>query len=1241
MSDDSENPNSTTSSGGKDNDGEDLASSYASLFADSRPNHGSNINNHNNRSQQLAGMFQQSFAARNSTNNKSINHISSSNLDLREDEWSERSSFADESQRFHDSNLEELAAKALAKRQAEESKKAKKKFKTFASQVMQVMRVAKFQANTYDNTPKQEEEQHENVDKDDENSEKSELGTTDNVETRYTGPEAEEEDEIDLTAAVVVPEEGEDTAENRKTTMTKSYSKNLLNLQRESKLTLEELEAELENNSEGYSVSTIDSAEQEARDRENKLWIGIMWGIILSKSAEFIASYIVGGILKIFKWIRRCCGDSGPEDDAIGVVGDGVGDAIDDVNLITQGTGGGGFIPPPPGGQAMTGQMATQAASNAASGVSSGATAVAPPPPTGGGLVNTVANAISQAGVAAQAGAVVGVAAVAAAGLSTGIASTRSAAPPMEPVGNYTQMWIPPQCPTPSEPKEGYVELNLQGLPDGAIDDYKEEMEDMFRDVYNNITGMCLDPYNRVLHNATLNSYEIIEEGQGDEPSVMGTYWLATVNCSSCPDYEPLFQANTSPGSEDDTRIKDIEEELNMTVGLAGNQTPANTTTALASNRKRRFLQESPALAEFLPVFATTFEFIFRRFLIQEGVIQESEPDNSTTKGSTMKVVLVTSRASPSLQNELNGTEPEIVATFGETDLEEYIEFVEAKNGTVRNPFIQAELADLSNCFESNNALSGAEAESCERLQSLVNDESNEIDSQMILECAADPSAPHCQEILDTALEVLASETAISLLVSSEDQASNEDNGDSTEDSRQETNGQSTPASFGYQEVSLPVASPMSGSLGAPTILDMPGDTSVLQDEFQGDALLAMPSEVSGLVSTPSATATETSEGTPSNSAPTQLANPMGPSSVTTAQAASDSGQSPTGASPQPEATATAPSTTVSEQQPNSGSTLSENEPGTVASGPSSPESSNMLGGSPVAQPDNAAPSNNALNGGMSSSSGGGNDMPANPDSNTETEAVPGFAPQSSAGNMPVTTPNGAPAAGSALSPTNQGEVGNMNSVAPAMLPGLPPAGTMASSSTAPDAAAASASPNVVAFSGAPVVPASSPPGGATPAVAGAPSSGAVVSTESPVVASPVTGPSSSGATPNDIPSPTLVDSSPDDENTAVPIVATSEPTPEPTSGPTIDPSIEQTLENTAQQVVPTSKPSLETTLGSTSSLSEPTISPTLVTCDFFTVETMCNVTFSSETASVSDFELEDTFNASYAALQKAGQKSR
>ncbi|CAB9496707.1 ECF subfamily RNA polymerase sigma-24 subunit [Seminavis robusta] len=245
------------------------------------------------------------------------------------------------------------------------------------------------------------------------------------------------------------------------------------------------------------------------------------------------------------------------------------------------------FSPTPPPGVA---EMATAAANAAAAAGASAGMVVAGPAAAAGGVMG----AIGAAGVATQVGVAMSVAAVTA---TVGVVAASSSFNSTASTGTATQeatvsrlsSFVPPKCSEESDNKVGYVELDIQAIPPDAIGPRKWVMEEMFRDVYNEIIGMCLDPMARVMLQATLVGWEtqwgVAANGTSTfgnttvlDPtaqnltqeeydlavaqSVTTTYWEATVDCLGCPDHEPLFDARQDGlGSERRRNLRQYELE--------------------------------------------------------------------------------------------------------------------------------------------------------------------------------------------------------------------------------------------------------------------------------------------------------------------------------------------------------------------------------------------------------------------------------------------------------------------------------------------------------------------------------------------------------------------------------------------------------------------------------------------------------------------------------------------------------
>jgi hypothetical protein len=192
---------------------------------------------------------------------------------------------------------------------------------------------------------------------------------------------------------------------------------------------------------------------------------------------------------------------------------------------------------------AQMGAMAAQSAASATAAATTAATAAAAAATT---AASTIAGAIAGAGVAAQAGMAIGAATIATVAVTSGVAFTQQQPVPTPAPTNYTNnitdTFIPPVCSIDAEKKVGYVQLQIQGMPVDALPLHQYELEILFRDIYNNISGMCLDPFSRVMHSAELwnwtTHYELVPMDPTNETSptanvpITTTNWMASVACN-------------------------------------------------------------------------------------------------------------------------------------------------------------------------------------------------------------------------------------------------------------------------------------------------------------------------------------------------------------------------------------------------------------------------------------------------------------------------------------------------------------------------------------------------------------------------------------------------------------------------------------------------------------------------------------------------------------------------------------
>ncbi|CAB9510462.1 hypothetical protein SEMRO_437_G142840.1 [Seminavis robusta] len=533
--------------------------------------------------------------------------------------------------------------------------------------------------------------------------------------------------------------------------------------------------------SESCSRDSVLSAEA----RENEIRRGVMIGIIQGKIMDFFSAifrFIIDTILTLYKWIydkiiKRCSSSSSEEEAATDLAADLAQDTMDagDIQAASNQFSSGAFQ----GGAtttgqtaATTGQMATMAAQSAATATASAtttaaATAAAAASAASSTIASSLAGAVSSVGLATQVGVAVGVATVA---VSTGIGvgvSQKSEGPTSSPSYTITDdPFVPPVCTLDADMKQGYVELQIQSFPKEALPQYQVEMERMFRTIYNNISGQCLDPLQRVVHNASLERWE--ETDVDPQTTITTLYWQATVACGGCPDWEPLFDSSILLSLEMESREVARDNMSNATANTTITTTGSNVTTVMPSNEnnttspqslpvtrslnpRERHLQQVPTLNEFFAIFATTFGFNL-------GPLLEEASDGAiiieaNNKGMP-KVVFATTKAAPGFEGS-NGT-----ISIGEEALEQFVDYVQNNNGNVQTPFISDDLSALVDCIDigdSGNEARGTSTD-CDRVHTLLEDKNRNVEPEIVAACIADPtSTTQCQELLMEILDVSSS----------------------------------------------------------------------------------------------------------------------------------------------------------------------------------------------------------------------------------------------------------------------------------------------------------------------------------------------------------------------------------------------------------------------------------------------------------------------------------------------------
>jgi hypothetical protein len=201
--------------------------------------------------------------------------------------------------------------------------------------------------------------------------------------------------------------------------------------------------------------------------------------------------------------------------------------------------------------------MAVQAASNTAAtaaAAASGAAAAA----GGAGFMSGLSNAVMGASVGVQVALVLGLMAVVAASVTSGVVVSANRANGEPEPGN-----VPTIAPSPTlspsavgtfpvfEDCEGVVPDIVTGgviiYMDGPIRPFNDsellEVEAGFVDVYNNVSGGCNDIYQRFMQSANITNQTLLSFENGT--IYLDTQWSADVRCSGCEDQpNPFFEGD-------------------------------------------------------------------------------------------------------------------------------------------------------------------------------------------------------------------------------------------------------------------------------------------------------------------------------------------------------------------------------------------------------------------------------------------------------------------------------------------------------------------------------------------------------------------------------------------------------------------------------------------------------------------------------------------------------------------------
>jgi len=178
------------------------------------------------------------------------------------------------------------------------------------------------------------------------------------------------------------------------------------------------------------------------------------------------------------------------------------------------------------------------------------------------------------------------------------------------------------------ELKEGYITVGLQDVDEAFLKDQEMILEQLFRDVYNEVLGACSGDYSRVVQEAKLKKVETKTE-QGD--SFLSTEWSGVVSCAGCSDHEPLFYTHKSATSSQKNkggRNLKIEDDSNL----------AKFANALAEAIRKQYEKVKPG-AEVSAFYAAALDASGQ---VIEGVGSDSPV---STVGNTELLVCATGKA--------------------------------------------------------------------------------------------------------------------------------------------------------------------------------------------------------------------------------------------------------------------------------------------------------------------------------------------------------------------------------------------------------------------------------------------------------------------------------------------------------------------------------------------------------------------------------------------------------------------
>ncbi|CAB9510915.1 ECF subfamily RNA polymerase sigma-24 subunit [Seminavis robusta] len=440
--------------------------------------------------------------------------------------------------------------------------------------------------------------------------------------------------------------------------------------------------------SHSESAASVDSA----IEREKSILFGIAFWVGMQQAMKYVFVLHVQCCTTIMRCLKQCCkrassGDAQAKDGAE-LIDNGVV-RNDATSRTTQQTGSGAAV--------AVAVMASMGGSAAAAGAATGATTAAA---VAAGASAVTASATT---VAAVATAAVITATAVTAGLASSIVSQEQPVVPyVALVGiNTADPFEPPSCALDGQMKMGYVELKFEDMDSSKIGPMQEELEILFRQIYNEITAMCLDPFQRIMFSANMTGF---------------------------------YSENITTFAENATLV-------NGTCNRTFSDSNATDTTDESQGRSLQEKQDAEfVLSEFFVLFATTYEQQMRAILEAFNVTSPS--------GSRPSLYVAFTRRTSTLAT--TGEFSDVVQRVGRTDINQYVDLVSANNGTIVAPFVNEELNNLQNCLEQKQ--SDATDDFCEELLAGVS-----VDIQTMEACLESVTAQECQEVLPAVLEKWAS----------------------------------------------------------------------------------------------------------------------------------------------------------------------------------------------------------------------------------------------------------------------------------------------------------------------------------------------------------------------------------------------------------------------------------------------------------------------------------------------------